>query len=120
MLFQLADIHVARSPGAEENDVAQRGALLHQAGRHVGMVVDTDVVAVENTRQLAALEGRHIHRDWRIIRPDDPLPHRRELLVAVDEQRFHRATIGCAASAGSRIGTPAKIVPSSNQDFGAG
>ncbi len=50
--FELADIHVARGPGAEEYDVLEFRALRHQLGRHVGMVVDGDVVALDDARQV--------------------------------------------------------------------
>ena len=53
-LIELTDIHVARRPGAEENDVLEFRALRHQRRRHVGMVVDCDVVAADDVRQLVA------------------------------------------------------------------
>ena len=52
--FQFADIHVARGSGAEEHDVLELLALRHQFGRHVGVVVDGDVVAGEHARQFFA------------------------------------------------------------------
>src|SRR5262245_31875575 len=82
-------VHVARGAGAEEHDVAQCRALRHQLGRHIGMVVDADVIAGEHTRQLGALERRRIHHDWGIVGPVDAGKHRVKLIVAVDEDRFH-------------------------------
>ena len=50
-----------------------------------------------------------------------PSPRARGEGVASGEaQSFYRATIGCAASTGSRGVTPENIEPSSNHDFGAG
>ena len=52
-------VHVARCAGAEEYDVPQRRALRHQLGRHVGMVVDTDVVAGKDARQNFLCQTSH-------------------------------------------------------------
>ena len=52
--FELRDVHVARGAGAEEHDVLELAALRHQIGRHVGMVVEADVIAVEQARQVVA------------------------------------------------------------------
>ena len=54
--LELGDVHVARRAGAEKDDVLERVALRDQFGRHVGVVVDADVVAVQQPRQLGALE----------------------------------------------------------------
>ena len=63
----------------------------HQFGRHVGMVVEADVVAVEHPRQCRALERFGVDHDRRIVGPMHAGKHRVELVVAVDEDRFHGA-----------------------------
>ena len=89
--LELVDIHVARRAGAEEHDVLERLALRHQLGRHVGMVVEHDLVGADHARQIIARERRQIDVDFRVVRAHDLPPHRRELVVAVDEQRSHKA-----------------------------
>src|SRR5580704_10276410 len=89
------------------------------------MVVNRDFVAFQKLRQLGLLERLAVHVDWRIVGPQHAFPHRAELVVAIDEEGFHGrvyhgATIGCAASVGSRVATPENIVPCSNHDAGAG
>ena len=64
-------------------------ATLDQIGRHVGMVVDRDVVAGEHQRQFVARERLGIDVDFRIVGTNHALPHRRQLVVAVEEDRFH-------------------------------
>jgi len=83
--------HVARSTGAEKDDVLEVLALPHQIGRHVAVVVDGDVVVGDHARQLVFLERRGVDRDRRIVRAIDALPHCAELLIAVDEDGFHSA-----------------------------
>ena len=46
--LEFVDIHVAGGTGAEEYDVLEAAALRHQLGRHVGVVVERDVVAGEH------------------------------------------------------------------------
>ena len=53
------------------------------------MVVDADHVALEHARQIIALERRAIDVDRRIVGAHDALPNRRELIVAVEKERFH-------------------------------
>ena len=67
----------------------ERRALVDQFGRHVGMVVDADVVAVEHARQFVARERLAVDVDRRIVGAQHALPHRRQLVVAVEEQGFH-------------------------------
>ena len=83
--------HVARRSGAEKDDMLERGAALDQRRRQVGVVVDGDVVAVEDCRQRVLRVGLAIDVDRRIVDAKDALPDRRELIVAVEEQRFHSA-----------------------------
>ncbi len=83
------DIHVARGPGAAEHDVLERAALLHHLGRHVGMVVDADAVAIEQARQVGRAERRVVDVDLRIVGAVDPPKHQLELRIAVDEQGLH-------------------------------
>ncbi len=49
-------VHVARRAGPEEHDMLEPLALDDDLGRHVGMVVDADIVARQQSRQLARLE----------------------------------------------------------------
>src|SRR5665213_279223 len=90
--FQLADIHVARWSGAEKDDVLEFGALRHQRRRHVGVIVDRDLVALDDARQLFARKGCHVDVDRRIVLAVDALPHWRQLFVAVEEDGFHGGT----------------------------
>jgi len=69
--------------------VLEGRALRHELGRHVGMVIDADVVAVEDMRQCGTLERFRVHHDRRIIPPVDAGKDRVKLVVAVDEDRFH-------------------------------
>ena len=62
-----------------------------QLGRHVGMVVDRDVVAGEHQRQFVARERFPVDVDWRIVGANHARPHRRQLVVAVKEDGFHAA-----------------------------
>ena len=57
--------------------------------RHVGMVVEDDVIAVEQTRQFFSFERRRIHRDRRVARAVNAVPDRLKLMIAVDEDGFH-------------------------------
>jgi len=43
---QRRDVHVARRAGAAEHDVPERFALHNLRRRHIGMVIDADVIAV--------------------------------------------------------------------------
>ena len=88
-LVELGDVHVARGAGSEKHDVLEAAALRDQLGRHVGMVVETDVVAVEQARQVFAVERLGIDDDRRIVVPVDPGEDRSELVVAIDEDGFH-------------------------------
>ena len=88
-LLQRRHVHVARRPGAEEHDVLERAALRDHVGRHVGMVVDADLVAVDQARQLGGRHRLGIDHDRRVVGPVDPGEDRVELVVAVDEDRFH-------------------------------
>ena len=58
-------------------------------GRHIGMIVDGDVVAVEQARQFVPLERLAVDVDRRIVGAQHPLPDRRQLIVAVEKKRFH-------------------------------
>src|SRR5215475_10295494 len=53
------------------------------------MIVDADLVAGEQARQLAALELRGIDGDRRVVATDDAPPHQLKLLIAVDEDGLH-------------------------------
>ena len=64
-------------------------ALRDLIGRQVRMVVEANVVAVEHARQLFARERLPVDVDRRVVGAIDLPPHRRELIVAVDEQGFH-------------------------------
>ena len=86
---ELVDIHVARRAGAEKHDMLERGAARGQRGRQVAVIVDADRVTAEQSRQLVGGERRAMDIDRRIVGAHDLLPHRRQLIVAVDEQRFH-------------------------------
>jgi hypothetical protein len=55
---QRRNVHVARGAGAEENDVLEPAAFGHDLGRHVGMVVEADVVTGQEPRQIGGAE-RH-------------------------------------------------------------
>ena len=48
-----------------------------------------DVVAFEHARQFGPLERLAIDVDRRVVGANDALPHRRELIVAVEEKGFH-------------------------------
>ncbi len=87
--LDLRHAHVARSASAEKDDMLEVPALPHQIGRHVAVVVDGDIVVADHTRQLGFLKRRGVDRDWRIVGSIDALPHRAELLIAVDEDGFH-------------------------------
>ena len=82
-------VHVARRAGAEEHDVLERAALRDHVGRHVGMVVEADLVAVDQARQGGGVDRLGIDHDRRVVGPVDPGEDRVELVVAVDEDRFH-------------------------------
>ena len=86
---ELGEVHVARGPGAEKHDVLKRVAAIDQVGRQIGMVVDADVVAPEHPRQVFRWIGLPIDVDRRIVGAHHALPNRRELIVAVEEKRFH-------------------------------
>ena len=136
--LELGDIHVARSPGAEKDDVLERSAAAHEFGRQIGMIVDADVIALQQPRQLGCSNFERLTTIGGSSGRTHTLPHRRELIVAIDEQGFftttgdslargereatayHRATMGFAARTGSRGATPGNAEPSSNQDAGAG
>ncbi len=75
--LQFADIHVARRTGAEEHDVLEFRALRHQRRRHVGMVVNGDVIAADHARQFLARERLAVNVDFRIVWADHARPHRR-------------------------------------------
>src|SRR5580704_9659193 len=101
-LGHIGETHVARRPSAEKDDVLERRAALDQIGRHVGVIVDADVVAFEQDRQFGPLERLTIDVDRRIARAQNALPDRRELIVAVEEKGFHRIawplTVGALTS----------------------
>ena len=119
--LDLSDIHVTRRAGAEKDDVFERAALRDQLGRHVGMVVDADVVALQQPRQLGAFKRLTVDVDRRIVATHDAFPNGSQLIVAIDEEGFHQcATIGCAASVGWRGAMPVNGEPCSNQEAGAG
>src|SRR5262249_27998188 len=70
-------------------------ALCDELGRHVGVVIDTDVIACEHLRQRAAFESLSVHHDRRIVRPMDPRKHGVELVIAIDKDGSHeRSEIG--------------------------
>ncbi len=48
-----------------------------------------DVVAAEHARQLVRRERLAVDVDRRIVGAKDPLPDRRQLIVAIEEQRSH-------------------------------
>jgi len=87
--FDLGHIHVARRAGAEEHDVLEVLALRDQIGRHVAVIVDGDVMAADDARQLVLLERHIVDLHRRIVRTIDAIPHLAELRVAVDENGFH-------------------------------
>ncbi len=66
---QRRHVHVARGAGAEEHDVLEALALRDQFGRHVGMVVEADVVAGEQARQVVGSERLGVDRDRRVVGP---------------------------------------------------
>ena len=111
---QLGDIHVARGAGAEKDDVLEPFASFDQRRRQVGVVVDADVVAVEQSRQLGRRERGAIDVDRRIVGAHDPLPHRRQLIVAVDEQRFHHYFL--LRRPGTFLGKPCRVLKAKNCD----
>ena len=86
---QRRHVHVARGAGAEEHDVLEALALRHEFGRHVGMVVDADIVSRQQLRQLATREWLGMDHDRRIVGPMHGGKNRLEVLVAVDEDGFH-------------------------------
>jgi hypothetical protein len=88
-LGELGDIHVARGAGAEKNHVLERVAFIDQIGRQIRMIVDADVVALQYGRQVGKRIGLAIDIDRRIVRARDARPYRRQLVVAVDKERFH-------------------------------
>ena len=53
------------------------------------MVVDTDVVAIEQPRQVVTGEGMVIDRDGRIVGTVNGAKYQFELRIAVDEQGLH-------------------------------
>ena len=53
------------------------------------MVVEANVVAVDEAGQGGSLDRRCVDHDRRIVGPVDPGEHLIELVVAVDEDRFH-------------------------------
>ncbi len=85
----VGEAHIARRPGAEKNDVLERGAPVDQRRRHIGMIVDADVVAGQHARQLVRRERLAVDVDRRIAGAKDPLPDRRQLIVAIEEERPH-------------------------------
>jgi hypothetical protein len=87
--FQFVDIHVAGGTGAQEDNVFELRALSDQLGRHIRMVVERDLIAVEHARQFIADEGFAVDLNGRIARANDFVPHRRQLVVAVDKDGFH-------------------------------
>ncbi len=93
-LVELGDVHVARRPGAEKDDVAEIGTSPHRLGRQIGVVVEADLIASEQARDIGAVIGLMIDVDLRIVGAAHTLENRRELLVAVEEQRFHRRMAG--------------------------
>ncbi len=82
-------VHVARCAGAEEYDVPEALALRDDFGRHVGMIVDADIVSGQELRQLAGLERPGIDHDRGVVGAVRTGKHRIELIVAVDEYGFH-------------------------------
>ena len=68
-------------------------ALRNELGRHVGMIVDADVVALQQPRQLGALERLAIDLDRRIVGAQHLLPHRRQLIIAIDKHGLHSASL---------------------------
>jgi hypothetical protein len=112
--FQFADIHVARRTGAQEHDVLELRALCHQRRRHVGMVVDGDIIAADHAWQILARERLAVNVDFRIVRLDHARPNRRELVVAIEKDGFHgvpaltapRAKNTCSGRRLSRSITP--------------
>ena len=64
-------------------------AQRHELGRHVGMVIDANVIARQHARQCGSLERLRVHDDRWIVRPQHASKHRVELVVAVDEDGFH-------------------------------
>ena len=64
---QRRNVHVARGAGAEKNDVLELAAFGHDLGRHVGMVVEADVVAGQEPRQIGGLECIGVDRDRRVV-----------------------------------------------------
>src|SRR5262249_12244627 len=87
-------------PGAEKHDVLEPVALIDEFGRHVGMIVDAYLIALEHARQFGARERDAIDVDRRIIAAQHHLPHWGQLIVAVEEDGFHHSTFGsCRAKA---------------------
>ena len=60
------------------------------------MVVEADVITGEKGRQIAGRKSFAMDRDRRVVGPQNALEHRSELLVAIDEDRFHERLISHA------------------------
>jgi len=87
---EFGDVHVARRSRAQENDVLEFRTLRDQRCRHVRMVVDCDAVAADDARQFITGECLTVDIDGGIVRPDNALPNGSKLVVAVEENSFHR------------------------------
>jgi len=86
---QRRDVHVARCAGAQKDDVLEPAALGHHLGRHIGVVVEANIVAGEQPRQVGGSKWIAVDRDRRVVGTLHAGKHRRQLVVAVDEDRFH-------------------------------
>ena len=74
------------------------GHCAHQRCRHVGMIVNCDVVARDNARQLVAREGLAVDVDGGIVRAQDACPDGGKLVVTVDENSSHSIVPGGATA----------------------
>ena len=103
-IAQRRNVHVARRAGAEEHDMLELPAQGDRLGRQIGMVVEADRAAGEQSRQVGARKGRRIDRDRRVVGAMHARKDRGELLVAVDEKRFHAVIVSGRRARGVHAG----------------
>jgi hypothetical protein len=97
VLGQLVRMHVAARPGAEKDDVLQTGAVPHDFGRQLAVVVEHEIVAGKQSGQRI---GRHLelfvycHR--RVIRAHHAMEHLRQIVHGIEKQALHHIPQQCA------------------------
>ena len=58
------------------------------------MVVDCNIVATDDAWQFILCESFAVDVNWWIIGLENPFPHRRQLIIAIDKNGFHEGRSG--------------------------